>query len=156
MDRLSPLRTKLVSLYGSYEVCKGTIPSMSPCRWEPSGWRYIKHSTPLKVRLEDVKTLQVTTPAINLPSTPAKLATSHIRHRRRVRAQNPPITAQYKKERLSLTSAGVTLPRGDFTDTVTFWAGRSVSPMAKTYNRKRNFITRWEDQALSKGTVRPF
>jgi hypothetical protein len=85
----------------------------------------------LKVRLEDVKTLQATTPAINLASTQAKLATSLIRHRRRVKAQNLPITAHYKKARLSLTSAGATLPLGDFTDTVTFWAGRSVSPILR-------------------------
>jgi hypothetical protein len=39
---------------------------------------------------------------------------------------------------------------------ISCWAGEARSPKSRPFNRKRDFISKWEGQVLSSGTVRPF
>lgn len=169
MEHLSPLKTRLISLYGPCES-SGPKPPMylSPCRWEPTGWKYTKHDVSPLRKHDGEKMETVTTNAtfyVNHSKTSSiskRQEIAHTKLRKKVRDRFPPIPVD-----ISTKTADFTLNRTspkrpqssnlrDFTDTLAYWAGRSVSPAANAYNRKSNFTTRWEDQVLSKGTIRRF
>mmetsp|Transcript_9875 Transcript_9875/g.19574 ORF Transcript_9875/g.19574 Transcript_9875/m.19574 type:complete len:170 (-) Transcript_9875:27-536(-) len=169
MEQLSPLRTKLVSLYGPCETSGSAAKTyLSPCRWEPTGWKYIKHDlTPVRKRKEEKMELVTTNSTYYVDHT--KEQTPNSRHhlansrtRRKAKERFPPIPFGFTGKTADFTLSRQvkfrpnTSNTGDFTDALNYWAGRPVSPCTKAFNRKCDFTTRWEDQVLSHGTVRRF
>jgi hypothetical protein len=95
--------------------------------------------------------------------SPLKPELTFAKTRRRLVERFPPIPFGFKPKPADSSLDHSPTPKrpesrsiGDFIDTLRFWGGVSVSPTMKLYNRKQDFIVRWEAQANSKGTIRPF
>jgi hypothetical protein len=168
MNQLSPLRARLVSLYRTVDE-DNSRSSLSPIGWR-RGKKYINRDlTSMRRRPADEKMELTTTNAMSYVNptkdrlSPLKLKQTYTKTRRRHVERFPPIPFGFNSKPAKLSLDHSPAPKrpesggiGDFTDTLRYWGGTSVSPTIKTYNRKRDFMVRWEAQANSKGTIRPF
>jgi hypothetical protein len=170
MAQLSPLRTKLEFLYGPcQQTTTRNFTSLSPCRWQPRGWKYVQHDLLPSRRPKRVRTLMTTTnqeffvdPSMRRKAI-AKLSLSSKKHHKKRKESFPanPLSALSRTVDLSVPKQaarrpGTCLEQGELSQTLSFWAGVTLSPTIKSFNRRRDSVTNWEEQVISRGVVRRY